>query len=92
MGNSYTERAALVEKGRMSAYINVIMDFDPDTVLDEEQVSIMALILENCKAPFMDIHVQQFVLNTISAQQLMPSGRLRSRQILVTIAMMGGLK
>jgi hypothetical protein len=90
MGSSYLERAALLEKGRMSPYMERLMDVEtPNCPLDEEQYAIMALICDKCEPD--DLQVTMFVCAVETAQQLMPSGYIHSRQILVTLAMFAGL-
>lgn len=89
---SFASRADMIAKGLTSSYVSAIQDFDTDTELCDEQVAIMALILENCKDSFTGVHVMNFVNTVVSAQRLMPDGKIRSRQTLVTLATIGGLK
>jgi len=92
MSSSYLDRAEVLTKGRLSSYFGSIQDCDIERKLDEEQVSIMALVLENLQLPFTSSQVMKFTTDILTAQALMPTGRIHSKQIIVTIALMGGLR
>jgi hypothetical protein len=87
---SYMETANTVRKGLNSPYYDIIMDSMTTCMLSEEVAAIMALILENCKQPFTDEAVRKYVSLVETANYLMPSGELRSRQVLVTLALQVG--
>jgi hypothetical protein len=82
----YAERAALLEEGRKSHYFLRLMDF-PGKALDEEQYGLMALICDKFNEPPTDTFLASFVNTVQVAQSLMPGGTLRSRQILVLLAL-----
>ena len=84
------ETANAVRRGLNSPYYDVIMDNMETKMLTEETVAHMALILENCRAPFTDDAVRQYVKLVETAQYLMPAGSIRSRQVLVTLALQVG--
>ena len=85
----YIERAAMLEKGRDSKYINLIIDNSRD-ILDEEQCALLALIAEKAEETQdcidMDLFIPALVKHTVYAQRLMPAGTIRSKQILVSFA------
>ena len=88
---SYMETANTVRKGLNSPFYDVIMDCTSTKMLSEEVMAIMAIILENCRQPFTDEAVRKYVSLVETANYLMPSGELRSRQVLVTLALQVGL-
>lgn len=82
----YAERAENLEKGRQSEYFLKLMDY-PQT-LCEEQYGLMALICEKLPEPPTDAWLASYVNTVATAQALMPGGTIRSRQMLVMMAML----
>lgn len=84
--SSLRERAALHEKGTMSVFYQQFLNMECD--LTDEQASIMALIWENMPPTVAQVKMEVFARTVQSAQRLMPSGTIRSRQILSTLAVL----
>jgi hypothetical protein len=79
---SLLERSREHQKGLESAYADVLMH--SGHLLSEEQIAIMALICEKIKPT--EQWTIEYAKTVSTAQGLMPSGLIRSRQILVLLA------
>lgn len=88
MGNSLKERATLYERGTNSKFFKLLSE--KSETLTTEQLAIMALICENMPESPSDSWLRHYVEMVTIAQSLMPSGTIRSRQILVLYALMTG--
>jgi hypothetical protein len=84
------ERAAQHETGLRSKYFTAISQVS--SMLDDEQLAIMALICENCTVPPNESQLRLFGEQVYAAQKMMPSGLIRSRQALVILATITGLR
>lgn len=89
MGSSYAECAAVQEKGLMSPTFKILENMA--TKLTEEQLAIMALVVDNCTEAY-DDRIHNYIKVVELAQTLMPTGTIRSKQILVTLAVQAGLQ
>ena len=88
-GNSLAERSVLHEKGIRSKSFPRVNSMARS--LTEEQLALMALVVDYCDAPT-DIKVAEYVKLVESVQKLMPCGRVRSKQILSLLAIQVGLQ
>lgn len=92
MTQSLIERAELHSKGAKSKYFDRIKDLSRGYKLEDETISIMALICDRADHKLCDAEIQRYHSLVIMAQALMPSGYLTSRQCLATLAVMGGMR
>ena len=80
----------LLARGRQSELYQRVNRYDPDKILNEEQKSIMALIAVNSRR-LNEERLERYVGLVIEAQNLMPSGQVRSRQVLTALGIFSGL-
>lgn len=85
--SSYIERSQLSINGSESPYYQILTDIDPDNKLDNEQRAIMALILDKAQGQHkIELYkIKNYAEKVALAQSLMPSGLIRSRQVLVQL-------
>ncbi len=86
--NGLIARAKRDADGRQSPYFQRIKSVSK---LDDEQIAIMALICDNSTQPLSDRQVDAYEATVARAQDMMPGGMIRSRQVLVTLAMISGI-
>jgi hypothetical protein len=82
------ERGLQEEAGLNSPYADQLLSYAPG--LDSEQVAIMALICEK-KDPS-HAWIKKYAFTVLDAQDLMPSGIIRSRQVLAALALIADTK
>lgn len=83
------DRGLQEEEGLRSKYAEIILTYTQS--LESEQVAIMALICEQralIGSPPSTIWLRKFAHNVSNAQDLMPSGIIKSRQVLATLAIL----
>lgn len=86
--SSYIERANMVEAGLASKYYLMLVEYDVNNILSEEQLAIMALILDKAQDRYKleSYKVQDYIKKVVLAQSLMPNnGGIVSRQVLVQL-------
>jgi hypothetical protein len=85
--SAYTERAIMLETGLRSKYYQCLAECDVNNILSEEQLSIMALILDKAQGmhTLEDYKIQEYVTKVVLAQSLMPNGIIASSQVLVQL-------
>ncbi len=86
--SSYTERATMLEAGLKSKYYQCLAECDQNNILSEEQLAIMALILDKAQDRYKleSYKIQDYVNKVALAQSLMPNnGGIVSRQVLVQL-------
>lgn len=88
----YAELSHLITQAENSPFYSKVMDCMSELLLADETTAIIVMTLEKCKIPPSDEDIRTFVCNVTTTQLLTPSGTIRSRQMIATIAMFGGLK
>ena len=80
-----TESAELRAKGEQSEQYKILYE-SPGASLEVEQLAMMALICERAGYLIPRSVVREFSERVLEVQRLMPSGTVRSRQVLALIA------
>lgn len=81
-----------VQKGQKTDTFPYLQGLNKKKILDDDQIALMSMVCKKCDTIPTVEQINAFFNIVEKAQKLMPTGDIRSRQIITIFAMQAGLE